>query len=970
MKWLLRGLLLVLIATPALGQQVGSISGKVTMADGSALPGASIQATSNVLPQPRNTVSGSGGEYRLPQLPPGSYEVTVSLPGMATVKRTASVVLRQDTMVNVSLALEGVTGAATVVAQATLLDTESSALKAAVESDVVKALPVGQDYRDLVKLVPGVQYTEDAVRGPSAGGSGQDNVYSFDGVNVTLPLFGTLSTEPSSHDIEQVAVVKGGADATDFNRAGGITINTVSRSGTNAFRGFLSYQIQPESFIAERDTTSSAVFDEDRTWAVANLGGPIVPDRLFFYASYYRPTSGRENRANLYGEVPDYESTRDEIFGKLTFSPTDSILLNASYRTSDREEKNASVSGEARAASTSNGYQAEQQIAILEGSWIINDKSYATAKFTDFRNPNVGKPDTALGLVPALDGSVNINPLALDQMGQVSVPVPIAGQTAFNAFIAPIIERYGYLQDGVRKGGGIIGAGQQYDNNDFYRQSYQLGYDLSFGKKVLHNLHVGYQYSKDEEDLYRTSNGWGLVSVPGGRLNCPASAGCGGQPYYYQAQVQQQGILDVPAINSQYVSHNIELNDSIRWANVTVNVGLLLSNDKLYGQGLREKEGTVSGFEVAKGNRYLMHEIDFEDALQPRLGIVWAYQGSNTVYGNFARYIPTAGSLPRAASWARNLATTVNVYFDANGRFMGSTPEAGSSGKIFQEGLKPRTTDEFMLGTTKDLGKGFTGRLHGRYRKSDNFWEDTNNDARLLFNPPEGIPRELYVPNLAAIRAEIGGSSYVIAALDGAFTKYYEAGLEAEWRGGNAYVRGSYVWSHYYGNFDQDNTTTANDQNTFIGSSFIGDGAGRQLWDFKYGNLRGDRRHQFKVYGYYALPWKGSVGAYAIYQSGQPWEFHSYEPYIALTTSVSDVNRYAEPAGSRVTDDHYQLDLNYTQVIPLGGSLQLEARLDLFNVFDNQTGYNIQRQVHSANPGTPQSFYDPRRLQVALKLEF
>ena len=43
---------------------------------------------------------------------------------------------------------------------------------------VIKALPVGQDYRDLVKLVPGVQYTEDCMRGPSAGGSGQDNVYA------------------------------------------------------------------------------------------------------------------------------------------------------------------------------------------------------------------------------------------------------------------------------------------------------------------------------------------------------------------------------------------------------------------------------------------------------------------------------------------------------------------------------------------------------------------------------------------------------------------------------------------------------------------------------------------------------------------------------------------------------------------------------------------------------------------------
>ena len=156
-------------------------------------------------------------------------------------------------------------------------------------------------------------------------------------MNVTLPLFGTLSAEPSSHDIEQVAVVKGGADATDFNRSAGISVNTVSRSGTNAFHGGLSYQIQPESTVATRETTSASVFEEDKSWAVANIGGPIVKDRLFFYASYYRPTSTRQNRANLYGEVPDYKSTRDEFFGKLTYSPTASILLNGSYRTSDRD---------------------------------------------------------------------------------------------------------------------------------------------------------------------------------------------------------------------------------------------------------------------------------------------------------------------------------------------------------------------------------------------------------------------------------------------------------------------------------------------------------------------------------------------------------------------------------------------------------------------------------------------------------
>ena len=131
-----------------------------------------------------------------------------------------------------------------------------------------------------------------------------------------------------------------------------------------------------------------------------------------------------------------------------------------------------------------------------------------------------------------------------------------------------------------------------------------------------------------------------------------------------------------------------------------------------------------------------------------------------------------------------------------------------------------------------------------------------------------------------------------------------------------------------------------------------------------------DRRHQIKVYGSYSFNWKGSVGAYAIYQSGQPWEYHSYEPYISQTTSTSDVNRYSEPAGSHLTDDHYQLDLNYTQTIPIGDTFRVEARIDVFNVFDKQTGYNVQDNVHTANPGTYQTFIDPRRLQFALKVEF
>src|SRR6476661_2620068 len=101
--------LLVLIAasTALFAQQTGSISGKVT-SDNQPLPGVTVEARSNVLPQPRVTVTGSNGEYSMPQLQPGSYTLTFSLSGMQSVTRKADVQLNQTTTVaDVAMGVQG-----------------------------------------------------------------------------------------------------------------------------------------------------------------------------------------------------------------------------------------------------------------------------------------------------------------------------------------------------------------------------------------------------------------------------------------------------------------------------------------------------------------------------------------------------------------------------------------------------------------------------------------------------------------------------------------------------------------------------------------------------------------------------------------------------------------------------------------------------------------------------------------------
>ena len=996
--------LLVSLGGAAFGQQTGSISGKVKSADGDAIPGVTIEASGDVLPQARTTVTSASGSYRFPLLPPGNYQLTYDLEGMTSVTREVKVRLDQTSFVDVVMRPEGVTEALEVFGDAPVIDRTSAELKTAIDDTVIDQVPVGQQYQDLVKLIPGVQYTEDEIRGPSAGGSGQDNVYLFDGVNVGTPLFGTLAAEPSSHDIDQISVIKGGAKAIDFNRSGGFLINSVSKSGTNAFRGSVSYQLQTAGMTGDLDTGSSEEFDEDRDWTVLSIGGPLVKENLFFYTSYYRPTKSRDNAANAYGEVPDFEDERDELFGKLTWTPTDTVLLNASYRDSDREVTGRGV-GEFETASRSIGEDKALEIAIAEGSWVLSDKSYLNFKYTDYSDLGSSRPDTLFDFpISVGPGGTVLDVNNLDQQGELAVPIPTdcGGDPTCLAFIDPIINRYGYLDNGVPTGGGFVGADDSIDQNDFFRESFQVSYDHLFGGDVTHELHVGYQVYEDAEELNRTSNGWGEIEVIGG-LPSDGPAGT-----FYEAVLQQAGTQGFPAgvIRSEYKSQNFEINDTIGWNNWTFNVGVTVSNDELFGQGLRENSSNLSGFELAPGNRYKMYEIDWEDMIQPRLGAVWAYNERGTAYANYARYHPAASSLPRAASWARNTRNQVlQVFFDPAGNQIGSRQLGGSSGKFFQEDMDPRAIDEFLVGTSRQINRKWTARGHARYRYAYNFWEDTNNNGRSRLLAPDPIPQDDYIPNLNDFRQEIGGSSYVIAELDLAANKYYEASLEAEYRSGDAYFRGTYVWSHYYGNFDQDNTSPVNDANRFIGSSFIADFAGRQLWNDKYGNLRGDRRHQLKLYGFYNFDWNGSVGVYAIYQSGQPWEVWNANYYRCLdpiaadrdenclvggTGSSSDTYRFgscldpssggdgtgicpyprAEPAGNRTTSDHYQVDLNYTQNFRIGERYNFQLRADLFNVFDKQTGYDINPDEREAGFGEPRSFFDPRRLQLMVKFEF
>ena len=146
------------------------------------------------------------------------------------------------------------------------------------------------------------------------------------------------------------------------------------------------------------------------------------------------------------------------------------------------------------------------------------------------------------------------------------MPTPNAGNAAQNAFVQPIINQYGYVQNGVAAGGGINGVGSLFDKDDFFRDGIQFGYNYTWlMSSATHTLHAGYQWYVDSEDLTRSSNGWGSISVPGGATKF------NGAPIFYQAAFQQQTTGAVPTIHSEYRSQSFEFNDSISWNNWTFN---------------------------------------------------------------------------------------------------------------------------------------------------------------------------------------------------------------------------------------------------------------------------------------------------------------------------------------------------------------------------------------------------------------
>jgi hypothetical protein len=302
--WLTSLALLASLAMPAAAQeQTGAITGRAIDTSGGALPGVTVSITSpNMIGGARTAVTDEQGVYRFTLLRGGEYQVSFTLPGFSTLNVQGVILNAGATAtINGKLEVAALQESVTVTSQTPTIDLEKANVAVNWDQQKLDDIPYSRSLTGLVGLIPGLYATSLDVGGSSFGtGSGPaartfgragGGVVSYDGMiwDQTYGDFGT-------YEEAQITTAAKGADSMNP----GLTMNLVLKSGSNTFRGVGATQYQSGDFQSENITPDLLAkgyapgvnkFTKQRDY-YGEVGGPILRDRLWFYASHRDASSG------------------------------------------------------------------------------------------------------------------------------------------------------------------------------------------------------------------------------------------------------------------------------------------------------------------------------------------------------------------------------------------------------------------------------------------------------------------------------------------------------------------------------------------------------------------------------------------------------------------------------------------------------------------------------------------------------
>ena len=339
--------LLAVLAGTAAAQvaNTGTILVTVEDSDGGRLPGVTVTATATDTITRRTAVTDAQGVASLEALAPSAqYVITVELAGLPerhAAGRSWSGPGRPRRSRS-RLAVAGLTEVVEVSAASPVVDVKSATSGQDITLQLTESLPTGRSYQSYLQLVPGVLPDDQTQSGNPAARSGMnysdiagamgvstDNVYYFDGMNVTDPVTGTFGANLNTEIIQEQKVITGGIPA-EYVGATGLISNVVTKSGSNLFHGSANYFFQNGDLVAENQNGAAQEFStKDNAYT---FGGPLVRDKAWFFGSY-RYTNREDDVAALDTNqfLRTVDNTQHQGFAKGSWAVTGDDMISFTY---------------------------------------------------------------------------------------------------------------------------------------------------------------------------------------------------------------------------------------------------------------------------------------------------------------------------------------------------------------------------------------------------------------------------------------------------------------------------------------------------------------------------------------------------------------------------------------------------------------------------------------------------------------
>ncbi|MFT4112429.1 carboxypeptidase regulatory-like domain-containing protein [Silvibacterium sp.] len=301
-------LLSVLIASPRLHAQAvtATLLGTVTDNSGAAVPSAAIVITEAATGIVHNGVTNESGNYTFPNLPPGTYSISVTAKGFKKEDReNVDVLVNTTTRVDLALQPGSVNETVIVTAAPAIMQTDRADVSMNIESHVVENMPlsVNQNFQSLLTLVPGAgppifehsQFfnASSSIQTEVNGQPRMGNSYQIEGIDDDERTGLLQILIPPQQSIQTVDVSTSNFEA-ELGRAIGTVANVIIKSGTNQFHGMATEYLQNSVFDA-RAYFNTSVGHLSYNYFGGGLGGPILKDKLFFYGDYFRSPDHEAN---------------------------------------------------------------------------------------------------------------------------------------------------------------------------------------------------------------------------------------------------------------------------------------------------------------------------------------------------------------------------------------------------------------------------------------------------------------------------------------------------------------------------------------------------------------------------------------------------------------------------------------------------------------------------------------------------